>query len=73
MKVRIAEHKGYIRNKNVGQPTEIHFNLPGHSLSNMNVTIIEKVRKNYRLYRRERERYHIKKINTFYKGMNKTT
>ena len=73
LKVRIAEHKGYIRNKNLGQPTGIHFNLPGHSLSNMNVTIIEKMRKTDRLYRREKEKYHIKKFNTFYNGMNKTT
>ena len=69
---RISEHKGYINNKNLSQPTGQHFNLPGHSLNNMNVTILEKVKKMDKMYRREREKYHIRKFNTFYEGMNKT-
>ena len=41
-------------------------------MANMNVTILENVRKMDTIYRREREKYHIRKFNTFYEGMNKT-
>ena len=42
---RIAQHCGYVKNKIVSQPTGFHFNLPGHNISNMRVTIVEKVKK----------------------------
>ena len=48
-----------------------HFNLPSHSLSDLSVTIIEQVKKNDENYRREREKYFIRKFNTFYSGMNR--
>ena len=68
---RIQQHLGYIRNYNLSQPTGHHFNLPGHNISNVKVTILEKVKKRETNYRKEREHYLIKKFNTFYKGMNK--
>ena len=71
LKERITEHKGYINNKILSQPTGQHFNLPGHSISNMKIAIIEKVKKPDTFYRKEREKYHIRKFNTFYEGMNK--
>ena len=40
---RISQHAGYIRNKIVNQPTGKHFNLRGHSLSDMSFVILEKV------------------------------
>ena len=36
------------------QATGEHFNLPGHSISNMKVTIVERVKKNDDQYRKER-------------------
>ena len=48
-----------------------HFNEPGHSLSNLTVTIIEKVKNNDLNYRREREKLFIKKFNTLNKGLNR--
>ena len=48
-----------------------HFNLPGHSLAHMKVTILEMARNSNPDYRRERENYFINKFNTFYEGMNK--
>ena len=71
MKFRFAEHRGYVNNKDESQATGEHFNLPGHSLSDMTITILEKVRSNDDLYRKEREKYFIRKFNTFYKGLNK--
>ena len=47
------------------QPTGHHFNLPGHSLADFKVLIIEKVKKKDTLYRQEREHYLIKKFDTF--------
>ena len=73
LKDRIGQHKGYIKNKVLSQPTGEHFNLPGHSLANMNVTILEKVKTSDTLYRKEREKYHIRKFNTFHEGINKTS
>ena len=71
LKYRIADHKKYVRNENTEQATGQHFNLPGHSLANLTVSILEKVKKQENLYRKEREKYYINKFNTFYKGLNK--
>ena len=68
---RISEHRGYIHNKVTNQATGHHFNLPGHSLSDMKVMVIEKVKINDESYRKERESYHIRKFNTYYRGINR--
>ena len=47
-----------------------HYNSPDHSVSDLSVTILEKVKKNCQSYRKERERYLIK-FNTYYKGINR--
>ena len=67
---RVCEHIGYIRTKKTDKSTGNHFNLPGHSLANMTVTIVEKDKVNDIQYRKEREAYHIRKFNTFYCGLN---
>ena len=33
----MAEHRGYIQNKNLEQATGAHFNLPGHTVANMKI------------------------------------
>ena len=70
-KERIGEHKTYIRTKKLNQPTRYHFNLPGHSLDQLKVTVIERITKTSVLYRKERESYIIRKFNTHNRGMNK--
>ena len=60
-----------MRNKITKKSTGHHFNLPGHSLSNMKVTVIEKVKKVDQNYRKEREHHFIRKFKTNYKGMNR--
>ena len=40
---RLSQHAGYIRNKNLSQPTGKHFNSRGHTLSDMSFVILEKV------------------------------
>ena len=68
---RISEHRGYIHNKKLNQATGAHFNLPGHGLSDMKFTVLEKVLKSDESYRKERESYHIEIFNTFYRGINR--
>jgi hypothetical protein len=67
---RISEHVGYVRTKKTNLTTGQHFNKPGHSLGNMTVTILKKVKSKDPFYRKERETYYIRKFNTFYRGLN---
>ena len=65
-----CEHIGYIRTQKLEKATGKHLNLPGHSLSNMEVLILEKVKINNLQYRKEHEEYHIRKFDTFHGGLN---
>ena len=38
---RMRQHIGYIRNLHTNQPTVEHFNLPGHELYNLKVSVLE--------------------------------
>ena len=71
LKFRLADHRGYIVNKNINQATGAHFNLPGHNLANLSVIILEQVKNKSDAYRKEREKYLISKFNTYYKGLNR--
>ena len=71
LKKRFSEHKGYINSTFPTQFTGRHLNLPGHSIDNITVTILEKVRRNNESYRKERETSDIRRFNTFYKGLNR--
>ena len=71
MSERFSEHRGYVNRKIISQPTGQHFNSPGHSISDMKVTVIEKIKKTDKMYREERETYFIALFNTFYRGLNK--
>ena len=71
LKERLKDHKQYIKSIFPTQATGEHFNEPGHSLSDMTITIIEKVKVNDINYRKEREKFHIKNFNTYYKGLNR--
>jgi hypothetical protein len=71
-KVRLSEHKGYINNRNLHEATGAHFNLPGHSIHDMNATILQKLTNKNSKYRKQREKYLIRKFNTFYSGINRS-
>ena len=60
----MCQHLRYVRNKTNVE----HFKLPGHDKNNMKFTILERKKI---LYGREREKYHIRKFNTFYAGINR--
>ena len=53
MKFCFAEHPVYVTNQILSTPPGEHFNLLGHSLADM--VLLEKVRSQDDLYRKERE------------------
>ena len=59
LSIRFGQHRGYVRNKNLDKATGHHFNLPGHSLADMNVSIIEKVHTPDAMMRETRESHFI--------------
>ena len=68
---RLADHWGYIKNQDTDKVTGAHFNLPGHDLSNLKITVLEIPKKMDDQYRKQRERYLINKFNTKHQGLNK--
>ena len=70
---RFSEHKGYVVNSKLTKATGEHFNLKGHKVSDMRITILEKIFSSDPAVRKEREKYYISKMNTKYKGLNKIT
>ena len=71
LKQRLAEHKGYINNQVTNRATGAHWNLPGHSLAHLKVIILEQSKYKDKEYIREREKYFIRKFDTFNRGINK--
>ena len=71
LKFRFAEHRGYVSTQDDTQATGAHFTSPGHSVSDMTILILEQVRSTDDMYRREREKYFIRKFNSYHKGLNR--
>ena len=71
LKDRLVEHRDYVKSIFATQATGQHFNKSGHTLSNMTITILEKVAKFEEAYRQEREKILIRKFNSFYRGINR--
>ena len=70
---RFSEHLGYVKNKKLDKTTGEHFNTKGHTISDMEITIIEKVHNTSDAFRKQREKMFIQKFNTKHKGMNQKT
>ena len=67
---RFTDHIGYVRRKE-NKSTGNHFNLRGHSMSDMSISVLEQVKQRDRFYRETRESYWIEQFNLKFKGMNK--
>ena len=67
---RFSEHRGYVANQHLAKATGHHFNLPGHSIADMEVTILEKIFSLDAQFRKAREQMQIQSFNTKYKEMN---
>ena len=64
IKERFLEHKGYVRNTMLTKATGNHFNQRGHSVYDMEITVVEKIFNNDPQYRKQREKMYINKFNT---------
>ena len=73
LKERFSDHKGYVANHHLNKATGFHFNLPGHKIHHMTVTILEKIHSRSPQIRKTRESMFIEQFNTKYKGMNQKT
>ena len=73
LKDRFAEHQGYVRNKDLTMATGQHFNNRGHSIYDMQITILEHVQNANEVFRKIREKMYINLFNTKDKGMNKVS
>jgi hypothetical protein len=74
LKERFKQHLDCVRSQNenlnktaVGE----HFNLPGHSVANMKVSVIENCRQESAMYRKCRESFFINKFETKHLGLNR--
>ena len=67
----MSDHIDCTRSKKLYQATGKHFNKPGHSVVNMQITILEKMKTNNTQYRKERENIFVGFFNTLYCGINK--
>ena len=56
LKFRLADLCGYVMNQTLDKATGEHFSLPGHSLSDLTITVIEQSKRNNNLYRKEKKR-----------------
>ena len=68
---RFGAHHDYVRNKLLAKATGAHFNLPGHQMSDMSITVVEKIYNQNPLFLREREAVNINLFNVKDQGINK--
>ena len=73
LKIRFNQHRGYVRNEALSKATGLHFNGPAHKISDMKVTIVEKVYNKCEFFRKRRESYYIRKFNSKHQGINRIT
>ena len=73
LKTRFNQHRGYVRNEALSKATGLHFNGPSHQISDMKVTIVEKVYNKCEFFRKRRESYYIRKFNSKHQGINRIT
>ena len=71
LKERVCEHIGYMNTKKLNEPVCEHFNLIGHTNADIIVVVLEKVKSSDPEYRKEREFHLIRKLRSFYIGLNK--
>ena len=64
------EHIGYVENKKLNEPTGKHFNLPGHNITMMEITLLEKIWSSSPNLRKIRESKFIQDFDSFYNGIN---
>ena len=70
-RIRLGEHKQYVRSQMLDKPSGNHFNLPGHTQSHLAGLVLEHVRSSDPFVLKAREFYLIQKFDTYNNGLNK--
>ena len=70
-RIRLGEHKQYIRSQLLDKPSGYHFNQPEHSQSHLAGLILEHVKSSDPFVLKAREFYLIQKFDTYNNGLNK--
>ena len=68
--LRLAEHKQYVRSKNLDKPSGGPFNQQGHELSYLGGHILEHVKSSDPFVLRAREYLSIQKFDNYRNGLN---
>ena len=68
---RYLDHRGYVRRKELDKATGLHFNKPGHQISDMSISVLERITSSDPAYRKEREKHWIEQFELLYKGINR--
>ena len=68
---RFLQHRGYVRRQETDMATGSHFNLPGHSMADMTISVLERISNPDEQYRKERESHYIEQFEAYRKGMNR--
>ena len=63
LKNRLADHRGYVNRDMINTATGAHFLQLGHSLSHLQILIVEKKKNSDNIYRKEHEKYFINMLN----------
>ena len=71
LRVRCGDHLGYVRNQKLNESTGYHFNLPGHNITMIQITVLEKIWSSSDALRKERETMYINKFESKYLGLNR--
>ena len=70
-RIRLGEHKQYVRSEMLDKPSGYHFNQPGHTQSHLAGLVLEEVKSSDPFVLKAREFYLIQKFDTYNNGLNK--
>ena len=70
-KKRFLQHRGYVRRKEMDWAKGQHFNLPGHAMADITISVLERIRQTDPAYRKQRESDYIEQFETKRKGINR--
>ena len=68
---RFLEHRGYVRREELDKATGFHFNKPNHQISDMTISVLERITSSDPQYRKTREHYWIEQFELLTKGINR--
>ena len=60
LRARLADHRGYVSRAETDKATGAHFTMPGHSLADLRITVIEHLKGRNSEYRKERALFYKK-------------